>query len=67
MHMLSQRTSSAIENGETDLKAIQEQNEKELIVKLLRETKFNKSKTAKLLNIDRKTLYLKLEKYNLKD
>lgn len=62
-----ERTSSAIENGETDLKAIQEQNEKELIVKLLRETKFNKSKTAKLLNIDRKTLYLKLEKYNLKD
>lgn len=60
-------TTVSIEVGETDLKVIQEQNEKELIVKLLQETKYNKSKTAKLLNIDRKTLYLKLAKYNLND
>jgi len=49
----------------TDLKAIQEQQEKELIIKLLEETKYNKSKTAKMLNIDRKTLYHKIAKYKI--
>lgn len=50
---------------ETDLKAIQEDKEKMLIEKVLQEVKFNKSKAAKLLNIDRSTLYAKMEKYNL--
>ncbi len=49
-----------------DLKALQERNERELILKILADTRFNKSKTAKLLNIDRKTLYLKMEKYGIK-
>lgn len=49
-----------------DLKALQEKNERELIVKTLADTRFNKSKTARLLNIDRKTLYLKMEKYGIK-
>lgn len=49
----------------TDLKAIQEQNEKEMIIKALKEVRFNKSKAAKLLNIDRKTLYNKLERYQI--
>lgn len=48
-----------------DLKAAQEATEKELILKTLQEVKYNKSKAARLLNIDRKTLYLKLAKYNL--
>ncbi|RNI28145.1 sigma-54-dependent Fis family transcriptional regulator [Rufibacter immobilis] len=48
-----------------DLKAMQEANERELILKTLQEVRYNKSKAARLLNIDRKTLYLKLQKYNL--
>jgi len=48
-----------------DLKLLQENQERELIIKTLQETKQNKSKTARLLNIDRKTLYLKMEKYGI--
>lgn len=49
----------------TDLKAIQETNEKEMIVKTLQKVKYNKSKAAQMLNIDRKTLYLKMAKYQI--
>jgi len=49
----------------SDLKARQEATERELILKTLQEVKYNKSKAARLLNIDRKTLYLKLTKYNI--
>lgn len=52
-------------SGQYDLKALQERNERELILKTLADTRFNKSKTARLLNIDRKTLYLKMEKYGI--
>ncbi|WP_088654341.1 sigma-54-dependent transcriptional regulator [Geofilum rhodophaeum] len=51
----------------SDLKALQELNEKEQIAKVLQEARGNKSKAARLLNIDRKTLYNKMEKYGLKD
>jgi two-component system, NtrC family, response regulator HydG len=53
------------DNVGTDLKAQQELREKEMIIKTLHEVKYNKSKAARLLNIDRKTLYLKLEKYEI--
>lgn len=39
--------------------------EYELIVKVLKEVKFNKTKAAKILNIDRKTLYNKLNEYKI--
>jgi two-component system, NtrC family, response regulator HydG len=59
----------AVENGlvnsESDLKAQNEINEKILIQKTLQQVKNNKSKAARLLNIDRKTLYLKMERYGL--
>lgn len=42
-----------------------EQNEKEQIAEALRQTGNNKSKAAKLLGIDRKTLYNKMKLYNL--
>lgn len=51
--------------ADSDLKARNEANEKELIQKTLQEVNFNKSKAARLLNIDRKTLYAKLERYGI--
>src|SRR5690606_10391759 len=40
----------------TDLKAVNEANERELIAETLRRVKYNKSEAARLLNIDRTTL-----------
>ncbi|HEY9044443.1 MAG TPA: sigma-54 dependent transcriptional regulator [Ohtaekwangia sp.] len=48
-----------------DLKALQEVQEREMIVRTLKEARYNKSKAARILNIDRKTLYLKMEKYGI--
>lgn len=49
----------------SDLKAINEVNEKNLIIETLNKVRHNKSKAAKLLNIDRKTLYSKMERYGI--
>ncbi|MNK43476.1 Transcriptional regulatory protein ZraR [compost metagenome] len=49
----------------SDLKAANEQNEKTLIAETLIKVKHNKSKAAKMLNIDRKTLYAKMERYGI--
>lgn len=49
----------------TDLKMANELNEKQLITETLLKVKHNKSKAAKLLNIDRKTLYSKMERYGI--
>jgi two-component system response regulator HydG len=51
--------------GNPDLKAVQEKTEKALIEETLIKVKFNKTQAAKVLNIDRKTLYNKLKRYNL--
>ncbi|MFZ6053351.1 sigma-54-dependent transcriptional regulator [Halocola ammonii] len=51
--------------SEYDLKAQQANSERETILKTLEEARYNKSKAARMLNIDRKTLYLKMEKYNI--
>ncbi|WP_118974964.1 sigma-54-dependent transcriptional regulator [Taibaiella koreensis] len=48
-----------------DLKLDQEQREKALIEKTLKEVNYNKLKAARLLNINRSTLYAKMEKYNI--
>lgn len=51
--------------ADQDLKALNESNERALIKKTLITVKYNKSLAAKLLNIDRKTLYSKIEKYKI--
>ncbi|MCX2745077.1 sigma-54 dependent transcriptional regulator [Mangrovivirga sp. M17] len=48
-----------------DLKQLQETSEKETIEKVLKETHYNKSLAAKILNIDRKTLYNKIKRYEI--
>ena len=35
-----------------------------MILEALKKANFNKSKAAKLLNVDRKTLYNKMKQYN---
>jgi len=54
-------------NDDYDLKSIQETTERDLIVKTLQQTGNNKSQAAKLLNIDRKTLYKKISRYNIEE
>lgn len=56
---------TAAKPSSSDLKAINEVNEKALIIETLQKVKFNKSQAAKLLNIDRKTLYSKMDKYDI--
>ena len=51
--------------GAKDLRTSFEEQEKSLIIKTLEEVKYNKSKAAKILDMDRKTLYNKLEKYSI--
>lgn len=48
-----------------NLKKMQEEHEKEMITSVLHQVRFNKSKAARILQIDRKTLYYKLEKYQI--
>jgi two-component system, NtrC family, response regulator HydG len=64
----SEMTMSAVRIKKTDtsdLKVHQEDRERDLITQALQKTRYNKSKAAKLLNIDRKTLYAKMERYGI--
>ena len=58
-------TFSAPEKIQGSLKGAGIDAEYELILSVLKKVKFNKTKAAKLLNIDRKTLYNKLDQYQL--
>jgi two-component system response regulator HydG len=48
-----------------DLKSVQETQERQLIVEALEQYKYNKSKAAQALNIDRSTLYHKMKRYDI--
>jgi two-component system response regulator HydG len=48
--------------GPTD---IRQEMERDLIVRTLQSTKYNRSRTADILNMSRKTLYSKMTKYGL--
>ncbi len=50
----------------TDLKLLQQTQEREWIINTLETVRYNKSKAARLLCIDRKTLYYKMAKYGIK-
>jgi two-component system, NtrC family, response regulator HydG len=51
--------------SENDLKSQTGKTEKEIIMATLQKAKYNKSKAAKMLNIDRRTLYNKLKLYGI--
>lgn len=53
----------SIEINEHSLKAVSIDAEYETIVMALRKANYNKSKAAKILNVDRKTLYNKMRQY----
>lgn len=50
---------------EADLKVVKHKTEKAIIEETLIKVKYNKTLAAKVLNIDRKTLYNKIKRYNL--
>jgi two-component system response regulator HydG len=56
---------SSPEKNQETLKGVGIDAEYDLILSVLKKVKFNKTKTAKILNIDRKTLYNKLDQYEL--
>jgi two-component system response regulator HydG len=57
--------SDTVEIGESKLKDASSEFEKQLIMRTIQEAGFNKSKAARLLKIDRKTLYNKIKQYGI--
>lgn len=50
---------------DADLRETSRRSEKELIVATLEKVRYNKSKAARILNVDRKTLYNKMKQYGI--
>lgn len=58
-------TNNDDDNKITDLKSVAEAAEKKAIIKVLEQVGYNKTKAANVLKIDRKTLYNKMESYDI--
>lgn len=58
-------SANATSYSTTDLKLISETNERNIILQTLEKAFFNKTKAARMLNIDRKTLYNKMRLYGI--
>jgi two-component system response regulator HydG len=64
-HVNSKSHSLETKTNVNDLKAAAQEAEFETIMNALQQTNFNKSKAARYLNIDRKTLYNKMKALNM--
>lgn len=60
-----QQSPTVLVTGDRSLRTIAREAEHEKIIHVLQEVRFNKSKAARILNIDRKTLYNKLQSLNI--
>jgi two-component system, NtrC family, response regulator HydG len=60
-------SSDETKDEKPDLKSAALGAEYDLIIKVLKDVNFNKSKAAQILNIDRKTLYNKMKAYNMEE
>ncbi|NIJ53325.1 sigma-54-dependent transcriptional regulator [Dyadobacter arcticus] len=58
-------SASDIEDSKPSLKTVANEAEYDMIMQVLRDVNFNKSKAARLLNIDRKTLYNKMKQFDI--
>lgn len=65
VHIPTVAISPEVKEEKPDLKSVALGAEYDLIIKVLKEVNYNKSKAAKVLNIDRKTLYNKMKAYNM--
>jgi two-component system, NtrC family, response regulator HydG len=63
----SSLSSDDLRDEKPDLKSAALGAEYDLIIKVLKDVNFNKSKAAQILNIDRKTLYNKMKAYNMEE
>jgi two-component system response regulator HydG len=64
-HQQFKLSESDLDSTSTDLKSMAEQAEKKAILNALKQTDNNKTQAAKVLKIDRKTLYNKLKEYDI--
>lgn len=63
--MISDSSNPVIMESISPLKGVAAKSEQELIMQTLEKARYNKTKAAQLLNIDRKTLYNKMRQYNI--
>ncbi|MCW3806543.1 sigma-54-dependent transcriptional regulator [Plebeiibacterium marinum] len=64
-HEIKQPVKVSEQNSPVQLKDAKEKSEREIILETLEQTKYNKAKTARILGVDRKTLYNKIHKYGI--